>query len=203
MKLLPNEETYLRATFYAEKTTESTRKVALFIQGEDLNDVSTQEELSQLVGLDTTSNANIKILDVFDIVKSDKDNNQTVEYLVSRIPNIQSAGMAMVKSGEENEDIKLYVRTIWSEGPLDTRPKTQLKILACTPDIPQIEQTSEVLTRLLRKAYRRTPTENEIEHLTQYVTTIQADGYKWEAAIQQAIKVILCSPKIPISFRIG
>ena len=195
LKLLPNEETYLRATFYAEKTSESTAKVALFIQGDDLEDVSTQEELSQLVGLDTTSNPNIKILKMFDIVESDKDNNQTVEFLISRIPNIQSAGMAMVRSGEENEDIKLYVRTIWSEGPLDTRPKTQLKILACTPDIPQIEQTREVLSRLLRKAYRRTPTEEEIEQLVQYVGTIQADGYKWEAAIQQAIKVILCSPK--------
>lgn len=195
LKLLPNEETYLRATFYAENMSVSARKVALFIQGDDLDDVSTVEELSQLVGLDTSSNTNIKILNVFDIVESDKDNNQTVEYLVSRIPNIQSAGMAMVRSEEENEDIKLYVRTIWSEGPLDTRPKTQLKILACTPDIPQIEQTREVLTRLLRNAYRRTPTENEIEQLTQYVDTLQADGSKWEAAIQQAIKVILCSPK--------
>ena len=195
LKLLPNEETYLRATFYAEKTSESTRKVALFIQGDDLDDVSTVEELNQLVGLDTTSNTKIKILDIFDIVESDKDNNQTVEYLVSRIPNIQSAGMAMVKSAKENEDIKLYVRTIWSEGPLDTRPKTQLKILACTPDIPQIEQTREVLTRLLRNAYRRTPTENEIRQLIEYVVSIQADGTKWEAAIQQAIKVILCSPK--------
>ncbi len=195
LKLLPDEETYLRATFYAEKSSESTEKVALFIQGDNLEDVSTEEELSQLVGLNTGSNTNIKVLKIFDIVESDKDNNQTIEFLVSRIPNIQSAGMAMIKSAEDNQDIKLYVRTIWSEGPLDTRPKTQLKILACTPDIPQVEQTREVLTRLLRKAYRRTPTENEIEQLVQYVETIQADGTKWEAAIQQAIKVILCSPK--------
>ena len=195
LKLLANEETYLRATFYAEKTNESSGKVALFIQGDELEDVSTEEEISQLVGLDPASNTNIKVVEIFDIVESDKDNNQTVEFLVSRIPNIQNAGMAMVKAGNENDDIKLYVRTIWSEGPLDTRPKTQLKILACTPDIPQVEQTREVLSRLLRKAYRRTSTENEIKQIVEYVQTIQADGTKWEEAIQQAIKVILCSPK--------
>ncbi|MCG9129303.1 DUF1592 domain-containing protein [Candidatus Poribacteria bacterium] len=193
LKLLPNEETYLKATFYAEKANESTGKVALYIQG-DLEDVTTEEELSQLVGLDTTLNPNVKILKMFDIVQSDKDNNQTVEFLVSRIPNVESAGMAVVKSGEY-KDIKLFVRTIWSEGPLDTRPKTQLKILACTPDIPQVEQTREVLTRLLRKAYRRIPTEDEIEQLVQFVESIQTGGTKWEGAIQQAIKVILCSPK--------
>ena len=195
LKLLANEETYLRATFYAEMTNESSGKVALFIQGDELEDVSTEEEISQLVGLDPASNTNIKVVEIFDVVESDKDNNQTVEFLVSRIPNIQNAGMAMVKSGDENDDIKLYVRTIWSEGPLDTRPKTQLKILACTPEIPQVEQTREVLSRLLRKAYRRTPKENEIKQLVEYVQTIQADGTKWEEAIQQAIKVILCSPK--------
>ena len=52
-----------------------------------------------------------------------------------------------------------------------------------------------MLTRLLRDGYRRPPTETEIEQLVQFVESVQADGEKWEAAIQQAIKVILCSPK--------
>ena len=67
--------------------------------------------------------------------------------------------------------------------------------MACTPGIPQAEQTREVLTRLLRRAYRRPPSENEVEQLAQFVESIQAGGATWEAGIQEAIKVILCSPK--------
>ena len=101
----------------------------------------------------------------------------------------------MVKPVEGEPSAKLQIRTLWAEGPLDTRPDSQLEILACTPDIPQIEQTREVLTRLLRLGYRRPPTETEVEQLVQFVASVQADGAKWEAAIQQGIKVILCSPK--------
>ena len=51
------------------------------------------------------------------------------------------------------------------------------------------------MNRLLPRAYRRPPAEGEVEQLAQFVETIQADGIEWEAAIQQAIKVVLCSPK--------
>ena len=101
----------------------------------------------------------------------------------------------MVKPTDGEPSSKLQIRALWAEGPLDTRPDTQLEILACTPDIPQIEQTREVLTRLLQGGYRRPPTADEIEQLTQFVESVQADGAKWEAGIQAAIKVILCSPK--------
>ena len=52
-----------------------------------------------------------------------------------------------------------------------------------------------MLTRLLRRAYRRPPTHQEVEQLAQYVDAYVADGAKWDAGIQQAIKIILCSPK--------
>lgn len=195
LKLLPDEETYLKATLYAEKVSETPLEVALFIQGEDLEDLSSQDKLSRLVGLDPTIDNKIKILKTFEITSQDPKRNQTVEFLVSRIANIQKAGLAVVKPITGDLDGKLHIRTIWSEGPLETRPKTQLKLLACTPDIPQVEQTREVLTPLLRKAYRRPPNTNEVDQLVQFVESIQAGGAKWEVGIQQAIKVILCSPK--------
>ena len=145
--------------------------------------------------MDSAADNRIKILETFEITSRDPKKNQTIEFLVTGIPNIESVGIAMIKPSEGEPSAKLQIRTLWAEGPLDTRPDTQLEILACTLDIPQVEQTREVLTRLLRRGYRRPPTETEIEELTQFVGAIQADGGKWEAGIQAAIKVILCSPK--------
>ncbi len=195
LKLLPDAETYFRATLYAETESDTPVQVALFIQGKNLEDVTPQNELARLVGYDTATNNRIKILKVFEITSRDPKKLQTIRYLVSGIANIDNAGIAMVKPEQGEPQAILQIRSITSVGPLETRPKSHLEILACTQDIPQREQTREVLTRLLRKAYRRTPTHQEIEQLVQFVESIQADGAKWEEGIQQAIKVILCSPK--------
>lgn len=194
-RMFPDEEIIYKATLYAETDSETSVEVALFIQGEALAEVSPPEELARLVGVDPAAENRIKILKTFEITSRDPKKNQTVEVLVTGIPNIEQVGIAMVKPIEGEASAKLQIRTLWAEGPLDTRPDTQLEILACTPDTPQIEQTREVLTRLLRRGYRRPPSEVEVEQLVQFVGAIQADGAKWEAGIQQAIKVILCSPK--------
>jgi len=212
-KMFPDEEIIYKATLYvepdsgapvaevdnetptAEANSQTPVEVALFIQGKALAEVSPPEELARLVGVDPAADNGIKILKTFEITSRDPKKTQTVEYLVTGIPNIENAGIAMVKPTEGEPSAKLQIRTLWAEGPLDTRPDTQLEILACTPDTPQVEQTREVLTRLLRRGYRRPPTEVEVEQLVQFVGAVQADGAKWEAAIQQAIKVILCSPK--------
>ena len=194
-RMFPDEEIIYKATLYAETDSEVPVEVALFIQGEALAEVSSAEALARLVGVDSAADNRIKILETFEITSRDPKKNQTIEFLVTGIPNIESVGIAMIKPSEGEPSAKLQIRTLWAEGPLDTRPDTQLEILACTLDIPQVEQTREVLTRLLRRGYRRPPTETEIEELTQFVGAIQADGGKWEAGIQAAIKVILCSPK--------
>ena len=184
-----------KETSIAEPESQTPVEIALFIQGEALEKVSPPEELARLVGMDPAAENRIKILKTFEITSRDPEDTETVEVLVTGIPNIDRVGIAMVKPTEDEPPAKLQIRVLWSEGPLDTRPDTQLKILACTPDIPQAEQTREVLTRLLHDGYRRPPTENEIEQLAQFVEATQADGAKWEASIQEAIKVILCSPK--------
>jgi hypothetical protein len=194
-RMFPDEEIIYKATLYAETDSETPVEVALFIQGEALEKVSPPEELARLVGVDPAADNRIKILKTFEITSHDPKKNQTVEFLVTGIPNIEQVGIAMVQPTEGEPSAKLQIRTLWAEGPLDTRPDTQLEILACTPDIPQVEQTREVLTRLLRRGYRRPPTADEVAQLVQFVGAIQADGAKWEAGIQQAIKVILCSPK--------
>ena len=195
LKMFPDVEIVYRATLYAETDSEEPVKVVLFIQGAELEYVSSPDELARLVGVDPTADNKIKVLKAFEITARDAKKTQTIETFVTGIANIESVGIAMLKPKEGEPHAKLQIRSLWSEGPLETRPDSHFKILECTPDIPQSEQTREVLSRLLRRAYRRPPTQDEVEELAQFVATIQADGVEWEACIQQAIKVVLCSPK--------
>ena len=193
--MFPDVEVVYRATLYAETDNELPVEVALFIQGEALETLTPPDKLTRLVGVDPTVDNKIKVLKTFKITARDAKKTQTIETFITGIPNIESAGIAMVKPVDGKPHAKLQIRSLWSEGPLESRPDSHFKILECTPDIPQIEQTREVLIRLLRRGYRRPPTEEEVEQLAQFVESIQADGMKWEASIQQALKVILCSPK--------
>ena len=198
-KISPDAEVVYRATLYAETDSETPVEVALFIQGDKLEEMTPPEKLARLVGIDPTVDNNIKVLKAFEITardeESDEKKGQTIEVLITGIPNIEKVGIAMLKPIEGEPHAKLQIRTLWAEGPLDTRPDSHFEILACTPGISQAEQTREVLTRLLRRGYRRPPTESEVEQLTQFVASVQTDGAVWEASIQEAIKVILCSPK--------
>ena len=195
LKFFGDIELYFQAGLYAETESEAPVKIALFVQGDALEAPSPIEELERLVGFDPAAHMNIKILEVFEITAREAKKPQYVKTLVSRLPNVERAGIAMLKPPADALPIKLQIRGFTSEGPLDTRPASQREILACTPDIPQIEQTREVLTRLLRRGYRRPPQTEEVEELTAFVGAVQAAGEPWEAAIQEAIKVILCSPK--------
>ena len=194
-KIYPDVEIVYHATLYAETDSDTSVEVVLFIQGDKLEELTPPEKLARLVGIDPTVDNNIKVLKAFEITAREEEKRQTIEFHITGIPNIEKVGIAMLKPTEDEPDAKLQIRSLWSEGPLDTRPDSHFEILACTPDISQAAQTREVLTRLLRRGYRRPPTENEVEQLTQFVASRQADGALWEAGIQEAIKVILCSPK--------
>ena len=194
-KVFPDVEIIYHATLYAETDSETPVEVALFIQGDKLEETTPPEKLARFVGIDPTVANNIKVLKAFEITARDDENRQTIEVFITGIPNIEKVGIAMLKPTEGEPQAKLQIRTLWAEGPLETRPDSHFEILACTRGLSQAEQTREVLTRLLRRGYRRPPTVNEVEQLTQFVASVQADGAVWEAGIQEAIKVILCSPK--------
>ena len=178
-KIAADAEIIYRATLYAETDNETPVEVALFIQGDKLEKITSPEKLARFVGIDPTATNNIKVLKSFEITARDEKNRQTIEVHITGIPNIEKVGLAMLKPTEGEPQAKLQIRTLWAEGPLETRPDSHFEILACTPGISQAAQTREVLTRLLRRGYRRPPTENEVEQLTQFVASVQADGASW------------------------
>jgi hypothetical protein len=68
-------------------------------------------------------------------------------------------------------------------------------LLAATRGKTQPEQTREVLSRFLRRAFRRPPTSEELSRSIKLAETAIAAGEKWEAGIQLAMQAALCSPK--------
>jgi hypothetical protein len=89
----------------------------------------------------------------------------------------------------------LLVESFQLIGPSDTRPLTHRKLLAVTPGTSEGEQTREVLTRFVSRAYRRPATTEEIDRLVKVVEAARKRGETWEGGIQFAVQAVLVSPK--------
>ena len=89
----------------------------------------------------------------------------------------------------------LFVEFFELEGPLDMVPPSHKMLLSCDATKTKPEQTREVLSRFLARAYRRPATQAELERLVVLATLAQDDGLSWEAAMQRAMLAVLVSPK--------
>lgn len=195
MKFANDADLYFRATLYAETDSKEPVKVALFVSGSNLEDVSTDNELAPLMGKNRGVLKSAKLLKVYDITARKPEEKQTIEFLVHGNGAIQNAGIAVVQPPEGQQPAILRIEHLWSEGPLETRPASQLMLLASSADKTAAEQHVEVISRLLRRAFRRTPTPSEVERLVRFAEAAIAGGDKWEAAMQKVIQIVLCSPK--------
>ncbi len=195
LKFSADADLILRANLYAETKGTSPVKVVLFLSGPQLSDVSSDAEVDTLMGAALKTMRPLKILQTFEITAREAKQTQQIEVPINRRGDIQRAGIAVVKPPEGEEPPQIFVEHIWTEGPLETRPASQLMILACSPEKPRGDQTREVVTRLLSRGYRRAATLTEVEAMCKRVDQAVADGLKWEAAMQWAVKLMLCSPK--------
>src|SRR5262249_10638466 len=118
LKLNPNDELILRANLYAETSGDASVKVALFLSGAGLKDVSPDAEVDQLMGPALPGMKPLKILKIYEIAARDAKKPDQIEFPVSRIDGIQRAGLALVKSPEGQMPAKLHIEHIWTEGPL-------------------------------------------------------------------------------------
>ena len=65
--------------------------------------------------------------------------------------------------GENGRNV--FVENFHLNGPADTRPITQRRLLAATPGKSKPEQAREILSRFASKAYRRPATSGEVDRL--------------------------------------
>jgi Protein of unknown function (DUF1592)/Protein of unknown function (DUF1588)/Protein of unknown function (DUF1587)/Protein of unknown function (DUF1585)/Protein of unknown function (DUF1595)/Planctomycete cytochrome C len=187
-----NGEYIFRTRVFGQSGTDQPLRVAILLHGEKLPEPDSEADLASLSGRVLRP---ARILKTFD-VKADKPEN--AEVLEVRVPPAVGRHRMMValyKPLPGQPAAKLYVEYFALEGPLDMRPASQHKLLAATPGKPQVEQTREVLTRFLRRAFRRPPTPDELARSTRLVTAAQAAGDNWESGVQLAMQAALCSPK--------
>lgn len=194
-KFAPDGEHTLRARLYAKTEGKQPVKVALFISGKNLAQTSSEAEIETLMGVAIKQVQPLKILQTFEITAREEKKAQQIEVPVNRITGIERVGLAVIKPAGDEPPPTIYIEHLMTEGPMDTRPAFQRTMLASSADKPQAERTREVLGKLLLRAYRRPPSQQEIDGVATFVEQTVAASQKWEAGMQLAIQAVLCSPK--------
>jgi PAS domain-containing protein len=136
-----------------------------------------------------------KELKQFTVTGVDEKGTAAYEAKVTLDPGQYRFAVALLNPADGEEKRKLFVESIQVEGPADTRPASQRKLLATAPGLTRPQQTREVLTRFATRAYRRPATTDEVARLTKLVNAAEQRGEKWEAGIQMAMQAVLVSPK--------
>jgi mono/diheme cytochrome c family protein len=139
-----------------------------------------------------------KELKRFDGTATTENDAQVFEAKVPLLKGGRRMGVTFLNEFKNDKEQRtLYVEYIELTGPADTRPPSQLRLLACDGDgaKPKREQTRQVLSRFASKAYRRPATLAEVERLVKLAEGAEARGEKWEAGIQLALQAALVSPK--------
>jgi hypothetical protein len=195
-KVPADGEYRFRAKVYAETSGTQPVKIALLARCRPgAPGLANDTEISQLTGAGLTALKPFRILTIAEVPARSKNKAVTIEATVPPGLEMNLGAVAVVKPPPGEPAPKVYVHWLNLEGPLDTRPSSQHRLLACDPHKPKPEQTREVVERFMRRAYRRPVTSDELQRVLRLVQTRESAGDSWEAAIQHAFTAVLCSPK--------
>jgi hypothetical protein len=111
------------------------------------------------------------------------------------LPGRERILLALEKPAAEAPPTAVFVGSLELAGPLDPRPATQKRLLACDPRRSREEQTREVLGRFLRRAFRRRLDSGELDRHAALVEAAMKEGRGWHEGVQLAMQAALSSPK--------
>lgn len=185
-------EYIFRAKVYGESGTDRPVRVAILVHGTDLTSVSTEEELAALSG-NVLKPA--KLLQTIEVKANTREKPEVLEVRIPAMTGRHRVLVAQYRPDEGQPASKLFVEYLALEGPLDTRPASQRRLLHVPDGTDPEQRTRIVLSRFLRRSFRRTPTPDELTHLLDLANAAEADGESWESAMQLAMQAVLCSPK--------
>jgi len=104
------------------------------------------------------------------------------------------------KATKGGKDRNLYIGWLEVAGPLDVRdddlPESHRKLIVATPSAmrPLADAVRENLRPFLRRAFRRTVTDDEINRFVPLVENAVSQGETFERGMQFALQGVLCSP---------
>lgn len=96
----------------------------------------------------------------------------------------------------ENVDRMLFINEFKVIGPADTRSEFMKRVDALGPDKPEPQRIQQVTEWFLGQAFRRPATKEEVvRYVRAFESGMDAHTNRFEAGLQQLVKVALCSPK--------
>ncbi len=104
------------------------------------------------------------------------------------------------KAKRGSNDRNLYISWLEVAGPLDLReddlPESHRKLIAATPTAtrPLADAVRENLRPMMRRAFRRHVTDDEINRFVPLVESAVSQGETFERGMQFALQGVLCSP---------
>lgn len=168
-QLTMDGEYLLRARAYATSAGDEPVRIALTVDGKELQ--------------------------TFEVKAADEKQAKVFEAKVALEPGRRRSAVVLLNPSEGAPQRTLHVEYLALIGPLDPRPASQRKLLACDESKPKREQTREILSRFASRAYRRPATSAEVDRLVRIVADAESRGQKYEAGIQLALQAVLASPK--------
>ncbi|TWW10204.1 hypothetical protein E3A20_07320 [Planctomyces bekefii] len=97
-----------------------------------------------------------KILKIFEVAADSREKAEILEISVPAVAGRDRMMIGQLRPAEGQPPGKLWVEYLALDGPLDTRPASQRRLLACDAAKSQPEQTREVLSRFLRRGLQAT-----------------------------------------------
>ena len=187
-----NQEYVFRAKVYAPSETGPV-KVAVLLLGDNQPASPIGEDATTVVLGDLADPFTVG--GIYEIQTGSPEEAEVIRLDLPEMPVGRRVALALVQPDSEENPVRLFVKYLELEGPLDTRPTSHYKLLAHDPQTAPSNRTGQVVRRFLRRAYRRTPTDGELQRVVALAQAEEAGGKKWEESIQRAFQAVLCSPK--------
>lgn len=187
----PDSEYIFRTRVYGMSGNGKPLKAYIFVHGRDLPNASPDSAFANLLG---NPQRPARLLKAFVVKATKPEDAEVLEVRVPAMANRHRMYVAMDKAAEGGPHSTLWVEYLALDGPLDPRPKSHRTLLA-TNGKSHEQRTREVMSRFLRRAFRRPVKPDELARSMSLVERATAEGEKWEAAVQFAMTAALCSPK--------
>lgn len=211
--MVPDDgEFNFRFNCYTDADPSQRVQVAILACGKPDTGAATDAEAAQLTGAAIPALKPFVIIKTVEVTSRSSKEPQRIEVRVPPVRGFERMAVAIVrpqpapeapadapadalKAANTAPDVTVLIDHFSLEGPLDTRPASHRKLLACAADQSRDDQTREVLTRFVTRAYRRPATRDEVDRLMRLAAQAQTDGLNWEGSLQRAMMAVLVSPK--------
>ncbi|MFO0825566.1 MAG: DUF1592 domain-containing protein [Gemmataceae bacterium] len=186
-----------RTRVYAETTGKKPVKIAILACcDKSAPGLASDDDVKKLSGAGVNGLRPYQIVEIVEVKgRTDKEAQQLTVKMPTAPPGLHRMAIALVKPEEGEPDPKLFIQFMALDGPMDSRPSSHRRLLACDPKASVAEQSRQVLERFATRAYRRPATKDEVDRLVKLGESLLLKGEKWETAMQFAMTAALCSPK--------